>query len=287
VAATEGLTLIGLGLFMKVVVASYLATQLVDPAYGAPGGRSGTELAVATYAYAVQIYADFAGYTNIAIGCALLLGVRLPANFASPYRARSVREFWHRWHMTLSRWLRDYVYLPLGGDRHGRAVTYRNVMVTLALAGLWHGADWKFLIFGVLHGTYLVGELAASAWAERAAVPAVPRPVSSALRWLLTFNLVCVAWVFFRADSAATAFEILGRIVTAAAGSSTLITGLALAVIAGALALQLGPRRPGAAVQARFSSLDPALQALALAGGLTLISVLGPNGVPPFIYFQF
>jgi alginate O-acetyltransferase complex protein AlgI len=287
VAATEGLTLIGLGLFMKVVVASYLATQLVDPAYGAPGGRSGTELAVATYAYAVQIYADFAGYTNIAIGCALLLGIRLPANFASPYRARSVREFWRRWHMTLSRWLRDYVYLPLGGDRHGRAVTYRNVMVTLALAGLWHGADWKFLIFGLLHGTYLVGELAASAWAERGALPAVPRSVSSALRWLLTFNLVCVAWVFFRAYSAATAFEILGRIVTSAAGSSTLVTGLALAVVAGALALQLGPRRPGAAVPARFSSLDPALQALVLAGGLTLISVLGPDGVPPFIYFQF
>jgi len=287
VAATEGLTLIGLGLFMKVVVASYLATQLVDPAYGAPGGRSGAELAAATYAYAVQIYADFAGYTNIAIGCALLLGVRLPANFASPYRARSVREFWHRWHMTLSRWLRDYVYLPLGGDGHGTALTYRNVMVTLALAGLWHGADWKFLIFGVLHGTYVVGELTASAWAERATLPAVPQPVSNALRWLVTFNLVCVAWVFFRADSAATAFEILGRIATSAAGSSTLVTGLALAVIGGALALQLGPRRPGAAVQARFSSLDPALQALVLAGGLTLISVLGPDGVPPFIYFQF
>jgi alginate O-acetyltransferase complex protein AlgI len=287
VAATEGLTLIGVGLFMKVVVAGYLASQLVDPAYGAPGGRSGPELAVATYAYAVQIYADFAGYTNIAIGCALLLGIRLPANFASPYRSRSVREFWHRWHMTLSRWLRDYVYLPLGGDRHGSAVTYRNIMATMALAGLWHGADVKFLIFGLLHGIYLVGERAASAWAERTALPAVPRPVSGALRWLLTFNLVCLAWVFFRADSVGTAVEIIGRILTSAAGSSTLVTGLALAVIAAALALQLGPRRPGAALQARFSSLDPALQALVLAGGLTLISVLGPDGVPPFIYFQF
>src|SRR5262245_42765407 len=285
-AATEALTLIGLGLFSKVVVSSYLATQLVGPAYGAPGVRSGTELLAATYAYAVQIYADFSGYIDIAIGCALLLGIRLPANFASPYRSRSVREFWHRWHMTLSRWLRDYVYLPLGGDRHGAAFAYRNVLVTMALAGLWHGADVKFLIFGLLHGTYIVGELAAAAWAERTALPAVPRPVSAALRWLLTFNLVCLAWVFFRADSAGAAFEIVGRIVTSAAGSSTLVTGLVVAVIAVALALQIYPRRPGAAVQARFSSLDPALQALVLAGGLTLISVLGPDGVPPFIYFQ-
>jgi D-alanyl-lipoteichoic acid acyltransferase DltB (MBOAT superfamily) len=286
-AATEALMLIGLGLFKKVVVASYLATQLVDPAYGAPGGRSGTELLAATYAYAVQIYADFSGYTDIAIGCALLLGIRLPANFASPYRARSVREFWHRWHMTLSRWLRDYVYLPLGGGRHGPAFTYRNVVVTMALAGLWHGADVKFLIFGLLHGTYIVGELAAATWAERTALPAVPRPFSAAVRWLLTFNLVCLAWVFFRADSAGTAFDIVGRIVTSAAGSSTLVTGLVVAVVAVALALQIYPRRPGAAVHARFSSLDPALQALVLAGGLTLISVLGPDGVPPFIYFQF
>jgi alginate O-acetyltransferase complex protein AlgI len=198
-----------------------------------------------------------------------------------------VREFWHRWHMTLSRWLRDYVYLPLGGDRHGAAFTYRNVLVTMALAGLWHGADVKFLIFGLLHGTYIVGELAAAAWAERTALPAVPRPVSAALRWLLTFNLVCLAWVFFRADSAGTAFEMIGRIATSAAGSSTLVTALVVAVIAVALALQIYPHRPGTAVQARFSTLDPALQALVLAGGLTLISVLGPDGVPPFIYFQF
>ena len=118
-AATEALTLIGLGLFKKVVVSSYLATQLVDPAYGAPGTRSGTELLVSTYAYAIQIYADFSGYTDIAIGCALLLGIRFPRNFDAPYAALSVRDFWHRWHMTLSRWLRDYVYIPLGGNRHG------------------------------------------------------------------------------------------------------------------------------------------------------------------------
>jgi D-alanyl-lipoteichoic acid acyltransferase DltB (MBOAT superfamily) len=288
VAATEALTLIGLGLFKKVVVSSYLATQLVDPAYGAPGTRSGTELLVSTYAYAIQIYADFSGYTDIAIGCALLLGIRFPRNFDAPYAALSVRDFWHRWHMTLSRWLRDYVYIPLGGNRHGTSTTYRNIMATMLLGGLWHGADWKFVIWGGLHGTYLVGERVVHTWwGDRAGAPAAARPLTAVGRWLLTFNLVCLAWVFFRADSTGTALEIIGRILTAAAGSATLITGLALATIAAALAVQLLPRRSADGLRARFGALEPALQAVVLAAGLTLISALGPDGVAPFIYFQF
>jgi D-alanyl-lipoteichoic acid acyltransferase DltB (MBOAT superfamily) len=288
VAATEALTLIGLGLFKKVVVSSYLATQLVDPAYGAPGTRSGTELLVSTYAYAIQIYADFSGYTDIAIGCALLLGIRLPRNFDAPYAALSVRDFWHRWHITLSRWLRDYVYIPLGGNRRGTSTTYRNIMATMLLGGLWHGADWKFVIWGGLHGTYLVGERVVRAWsADSPGVPTPARPLATVGRWLLTFNLVCLAWVFFRADSTGTALEIIGRILTGAAGSATLITGLALATIATALAVQLVPRRSAVGLRARFGALAPALQAVVLAAGLTLISVLGPDGVAPFIYFQF
>ncbi|HET8620978.1 MAG TPA: MBOAT family protein [Acidimicrobiales bacterium] len=288
IPATEALTLIGVGLFKKVVVSSYLATQLVDPAYGAPGSHSGTELLVGTYAYAVQIYADFSGYADIAIGCALLLGIRLPRNFDAPYAALSVRDFWHRWHMTLSRWLRDYVYIPLGGNREGRSATYRNVMVTMLLGGLWHGADWKFVIWGGLHGAYVVGERAVHAWwGERAGAPAAARPLVALGRWLLTFNLVCLAWVFFRADSTATAFEIVGRIATAAAGPATLVTGLALVTIAAALAVQLVPRRSADGLKARFTTLDPALQAVVLAAALTLIGVLGPDGVAPFIYFQF
>jgi len=289
IPATEALTLIGLGLFKTVVISSYLATQLVDPAYGAPRLASGTELLVSTYAYAIQIYADFSGYTDIAIGCALLLGIRLPRNFDAPYAALSVREFWHRWHITLSRWLRDYVYVPLGGNRHGDATTYRNLMATMLLGGLWHGADWKFVIWGGLHGTFLVGERVASTWwAGRAEVPVAARPLATVARWLLTFNLVCLAWVFFRADTAGTALEILGRIATGAAGPAGLITALALLTIAAALAIQLVPHRPAAdGLRARFSALDPALQAVVLAAALTLISVLGPDGVAPFTYFQF
>jgi D-alanyl-lipoteichoic acid acyltransferase DltB (MBOAT superfamily) len=288
VAFTEAVTLIGVGLFKKVVVASFLGTQIVDPAYGTPGLRSGGELAIATYAYAVQIYADFSGYTDIAIGCALLLGFRLPQNFASPYRALSVREFWRRWHITLSRWLRDYVYVPLGGSRHGTAATYRNLMATMLLGGLWHGADWRFVVWGGLHGTYLVGErVAASWWGARDDRPAIPPAVSVALRWLLTFNLVCAAWVFFRADSVATAVEILGRIATTAAGSSTLVTGLVVATVVAALVSQLVPDHRTRAARAWFSRLEWGAQAALLAAGLTAITVLGPDGVAPFIYFRF
>src|SRR5215471_3787802 len=276
VAFTEAVWLIATGLFLKVVVSSYLATQLVDPAYGTPGLRSGGELAMATYAYAIQIYADFAGYTNIAIGCALLLGFRLPENFAAPYRSLSVGEFWRRWHMTLSRWLRDYLYVPLGGNRQGTAATYRNLMITMLLAGLWHGADWKFVVWGGLHGTYMVGERAASAWwSARDDRPTVPRPVSTVLRWLLTFNLVCLAWVFFRADSVASAFTILGRIATSAAavpGSAALVTGLVVLTVAAALGSQLLPDHRTRALRVRFTALEPAVQVVLLAAGLTLVA---------------
>ena len=288
VAFTEGVTLVVVGLAKKVVVAGYLGTQIVDPAYGTPGLRSGGELLAATYAYAVQIYADFSGYTDIAIGCALLLGIRLPQNFAAPYGSRSVREFWHRWHMTLSRWLRDYVYVPLGGSRDGTRATYRNLMATMLLGGLWHGADWRFVLWGGLHGTYLVGERAVSAWwGGREDRPVVPAALAAALRWLLTFNLVCAAWIVFRADSISTARTILGRIVTAAAGSTTLVTGLVVATVAAALASQLVPDHRTRALRVRFSRLEWGAQAALLAAGLTAIAVLGPDGVAPFIYFRF
>jgi D-alanyl-lipoteichoic acid acyltransferase DltB (MBOAT superfamily) len=294
VAFTEAMALIAVGLFKKVVVASFLGTQLVDPAYGAPGVQGGATLLAATYAYAIQIYADFSGYTDIAIGCALLLGIRLPQNFDAPYRALSVREFWHRWHMTLSRWLRDYVYIPLGGNRGGDLLTYRNLMATMLIGGLWHGAAWRFVLWGGLHGTYLVGERVAGAWWARrvkeSGPVAVPHVVATVARWLVTFNLVCLAWVFFRADSVASAFEIIGRIATAAAaavGAPQLVTGLLLATVAAALISQLVPDHRTRGLRARFSGLEPATQAIVLAAGLTLIGVLGPDGVAPFIYFRF
>ncbi len=141
----------------------------------------------------MQIFADFCGYTNIAIGIALLLGFEFPQNFASPYTAVSLQDFWRRWHMTLSRWLRDYLYIPLGGNRKGSVITYRNLMLTMLLGGLWHGAAWTFVVWGGIHGLGLCIERA-TGW----------RPTSTAAVWfgrVLTFHVVCFAWIFFRADS--------------------------------------------------------------------------------------
>ncbi|WP_163552425.1 MBOAT family O-acyltransferase [Candidatus Frankia alpina] len=158
VPTTRAAFLILGGLIKKVVLADVIASRLVDPVFDAPGQHSSTEIGVAIYGYAVQIYCDFSAYSDIAIGIALLLGFRFPDNFDRPYAARSLQEFWRRWHMTLSRWLRDYVYLPLGGSRRGRRRTHLNLMITMTLGGLWHGASWTFVLWGALHGAALVTE---------------------------------------------------------------------------------------------------------------------------------
>jgi alginate O-acetyltransferase complex protein AlgI len=150
--------LISIGLFKKVVIASYLATYAADPLFGFPRQHAGVEALFGVYAYAIQIYADFSGYTDIAIGLALLLGIQFPQNFNAPYAAASLQDFWRRWHMTLSRWLRDYLYIPLGGSRRGRVRTYVNIMITMLLGGLWHGAAWTFVAWGALHGAGLIVE---------------------------------------------------------------------------------------------------------------------------------
>src|SRR6478609_11168285 len=195
------------GLFLKVVIANHLATNIVDEVFAAPNRHSSLEVLFAIYGYAVQIFADFCGYTNIAIGVALLLGFEFPQNFASPYTAVTLQDFWRRWHMTLSRWLRDYLYIPLGGSRKGSWMTYRNLMLTMLLGGLWHGAAWIFVAWGAIHGTGLALERALG-W----------RPTTTAARWfgrVLTFNVVCFAWIFFRSGSFARADDVIERLFTA------------------------------------------------------------------------
>ena len=154
----ENMLLILGGLFKKMVIANYLAVNFVDPVFTDPTQFSRFDLVMAVYAYAIQIYADFSAYTDIAIGVAALLGYRFPQNFNQPYRALGIGDFWRRWHMTLSNWLRDYLYIPLGGNRGGRLMTARNLMLTMLLGGLWHGANWTFLIWGALHGAALVAD---------------------------------------------------------------------------------------------------------------------------------
>jgi D-alanyl-lipoteichoic acid acyltransferase DltB (MBOAT superfamily) len=155
---TGAIALIGAGLFKKVVISSYLASSIVDPVFDHPGRHSSIEILVGVYGYAIQIYADFSGYTDIAIGLALLLGIRFPQNFDRPYSAVSIQEFWRRWHMTLSNWLRDFLYIPLGGSRGGRDMRDRNLFLTMLLGGLWHGAAWTFVIWGAYQGAGLVVE---------------------------------------------------------------------------------------------------------------------------------
>jgi D-alanyl-lipoteichoic acid acyltransferase DltB (MBOAT superfamily) len=277
--------LIATGLFMKVVIANYLAANIVDEVFGAPNLHSSLEVLVGIYAYAVQIYADFFGYTNIAIGIALLLGFTFPQNFDAPYTAVSIQDFWRRWHMTLSRWLRDYLYIPLGGNRGSRLFTYRNLMLTMLIGGLWHGAGWTFVAWGAIHGTALVVE---RWWRDRPGF--VERPWTRRRRaWhrFVTFQVVCFAWIFFRADSFADAWDLIEQLFTAWGEPSPLVTGGVLAAIAVGIGSQYLPRRVPLMIMARFSRLPIPAQAAVLSLALLVTHAMGPEGVAPFIYFQF
>ena len=283
---TLAFSLIIAGLFKKVVVSSYLSEQIVDPVFRVPGEHGGFEVLVAMYAYAIQIFADFSGYTDIAIGCALLLGFRFPQNFDAPYRALSLQDFWRRWHMTLSRWLRDYLYVGLGGNRGSRLFTARNLALTMVLGGLWHGAAWTFVAWGAIHGAGLVVEryipgLLPGKDARRGLTPA------NVIRWAITFHLVVGAWVFFRAQSFDLALEMFSGLGRGWGAAAPLVTPLLAASIAGMVALQFLPERLNVRWHVSFSRLTPAAQAACLAGCLVLVNVLGPEGVSPFIYFRF
>jgi D-alanyl-lipoteichoic acid acyltransferase DltB (MBOAT superfamily) len=304
--ATQAGLLIARGAFKKVVISSYLADAIVDPVFAVPSGYSAQEIIVAVVAYAVQIYADFSGYTDMAIGLALLLGFRFPQNFDRPYIARSVQDFWRRWHMTLSRWLRDYVYISLGGNRKGTARTYLNLFLTMLLGGLWHGAAMHFLVWGMYQGLGLCVNHAWSALrrpkpasATGLGVPALstgiemPRPgaplraaLTGALTWLATFVFVCVGWVFFRAQSVEEAMTMLTRAFTAW-GPSPLVTWGLLAVIVLMLVSQFLPQQWGERFEGRLSRLPLVLQGAAMGLAMAIILALMPAGVAQFIYFQF
>jgi D-alanyl-lipoteichoic acid acyltransferase DltB (MBOAT superfamily) len=279
VDVSRAFALIVSGLFLKVVIANHLAAHIVDDVFAAPDTHSSLEVLVGVYGYAVQIFADFCGYTNIAIGVALLLGFEFPQNFASPYAAVSLRDFWRRWHMTLSRWLRDYLYVSLGGNRRGRLLTYRNLLLTMLLGGLWHGAAWTFVAWGGIHGLGLAVERALG-WA----------PSSRLGVWvgrLITFHVVCFGWVFFRADSFGRAGQVLERLFTAWGQSSPLVTtSVLLAILVGVGAQYVSVSAVGSVLRG-FARLPLPAQATAVGVCLMLINTLGPEGVAPFIYFRF
>jgi D-alanyl-lipoteichoic acid acyltransferase DltB (MBOAT superfamily) len=282
--AALALRLIFAGLFKKVVVSSFVAAAIVDPVFSNPQAHTNWEILWAVYGYAIQIYADFSGYTDIAIGCALLLGLRFPQNFDAPYAATSVQSFWRRWHITLSTWLRDYLYIPLGGNAGSARRTERNLMLTMVIGGLWHGAAWTFVVWGAIHGGALVAE---RRWQmHRAATGAVDQPWTSVVRWFITFHVVCLGWIFFRAENFSQAWALLSGLVTDW-GLGTLVKPMVLFTISAMVAVQFVPERLVEAGQVAFSRAAPVAQGALLALGFLVIDALGPVGVAPFIYFQF
>jgi alginate O-acetyltransferase complex protein AlgI len=272
-----GLWMFGLGMAKKVLVADVIARGLVDPLWSQAIRLDAAEAWVAAVGYAVQIYFDFSGYSDMAIGLALLLGFRFPQNFDSPYRSINISEFWRRWHMSLSFWLRDYVYIPLGGSRGTTFSVARNLVVTMLLGGLWHGAAWTFVVWGLYHGALLAGHSALSArgW--------VPR--SRALATAATFVAVVVGWVLFRSHSLAEAGSMLSTMSGLSHGEGGFLdvtdSGWALAVLGSALGIAfLAPN----SWQLRFPRTRLAAMVLAVLLFACLLRFARPA---PFVYFQF
>jgi alginate O-acetyltransferase complex protein AlgI len=279
----EGVLLFARGLGKKVFLADLLA-RFADPVFALPGGHGAWECLLAIYAFAFQIYWDFSGYTDMARGSALALGFRFPENFNLPYLSASPREFWRRWHMTLSTWLRDYLYKSLGGDRHGRAATLRNLFLTMALGGLWHGANWTFVIWGCYHGALLVMQRLLPGQGGRGnAQVGNTRDTWRPLRILFTFHLVCLGWVFFRAESPGLAMRFLERIA-----SGPWEWRPALGLTTAGLLLCAGWQILSEAARARNA---PGLfwqgaRLAVTAAGVALAFVYSTESAP-FLYFQF
>lgn len=273
-----GIALIIWGMIKKVFVADAMA-PIVNEAYGNAGVTSGLALLSATYAFAVQIYCDFSGYTDIAIGSALVLGIRLPANFREPYLSCSIREFWRRWHISLSTWLRDYLYIPLGGSKRGPTHTQINLMITMLLGGLWHGAGWNWVIWGGLQGAMMIIErlIGLSESPPKAALARI-------IRWFITFHLVCLSWVFFRASDVEQAWEVLTRIGSMSPGYSFDIWKPVL-LVALLIVVELGRIRKRFVRVIQFHPLATVL--LTIAAYVVFTLVFRGTRSPEFIYFQF
>jgi alginate O-acetyltransferase complex protein AlgI len=300
-----GILLILLGLFKKMVIANYLASELVDQVFFDPSMYAGPDLALAIYAYAVQIYCDFSGYSDIAIGVAALLGYRFRWNFNQPYRAASLKEFWRRWHISLSEWLRDYLYKPLGGARGGSLLTYRNLFLTMVLGGIWHGAAWTFVIWGLIHGTSLAGErlilslktlsvqapAMAVAGHGSGAIASLDPPkrgsfMSRTLGVLVTFHIVCLAWIFFRAENLEFALSyVQGLANWSEAGQFT--SPFLVVMVATSLGAHFLPNGMVTRTAKALEGVGHICLGFLLGFGILIIQSVAPEGVAPFIYFQF
>ena len=282
----SGFVLILIGLFRKIVIADGLGSQ-IDPIFVAPGNYTSPELMKGIYLFALQIYCDFAGYTDIARGTSRLLGIELMENFNQPYFSANITEFWQRWHISLSSWLRDYLYIPLGGNRGGVFNTYRNLMLTMLLGGLWHGAAWSFVVWGGLHGLYLIGHRLLTRARPAPKMDEAPslwnwRRVSGAL---LTFHLVLLTWVFFRASGFGAAIDYLSQLFTFRE-MHTLATVLPAIAVPWLLILLIDIPQFVTRNHTMLIHWPKTVRYATVAAMLFLI-LLGVGTRAPFIYFQF
>lgn len=284
---SEGLWLIIKGLIKKAIIADYIA-QYVDLVYKNPAGYSGFENLMAMYAYTLQIYCDFSGYSDMAIGIALLIGYRLKENFMSPYCALDITTFWRKWHISLSGWLRDYIYIPFGGNRKGEELQWLFLFLTMLIGGFWHGADWKFVFWGAMHGIGLLVHKIFSKWAKDLELN---NWILVPLGWLLTFHFVAFLWIFFRANSFYIATVSIDKIVFHMDWSyapyffkaNSLVVYLLLAGYASHFVALKWKHK----LQTYFHILPFYLKAIILLVVIQLILQVQNENVQPFIYFQF
>jgi alginate O-acetyltransferase complex protein AlgI len=303
----EALFLIGTGLVKKVMFADYVSVNLVDRVFDAPDNYTAPEVVVALYGFTLQIYMDFSGYTDIARGSAKLFGIELPENFDRPYQAKNPAEFWRRWHMTLSTWLRDYLYFPLGGSKLGPVRTYVNLWITIFLIGLWHGASWTFVIYGSLQASAVVAHRFVTRWqnkpspvvrttkegegpyraqARDEAEEAVDPPWLAALKIFGTMQFVVFTRILFRASDLDNARAIVGRIGSGTWGLVNVAPWVWAALVVG-FAVHYTPRHWYTSARQRFLALPSFVQGLLLAGLVALLMQIATTETVPYIYFQF
>lgn len=278
--------LICTGLFKKAVISDYISQNFVDRVFDSPTQYSGLENLAGIYGYALQIYCDFSGYSDMAIGLALLMGFQFPINFNSPYQSLSITEFWRRWHISLSTWLRDYLYISLGGNRKGRWRTYLNLMLTMLLGGLWHGAATRFILWGGLHGLALAVE---RWWKE--IFPQQPGRLRRMLGGLWTFHFVCFCWIFFRVQDMDTAWAMLGQIAWSfnpqilpefLSGYAAVVFWMAVGYI-----LHFMPASWEQIAEKSVMRLPLPAKAMLIVLIAVLVMQVKSSEVQPFIYFQF
>ena len=288
----EAFMLILMGLFKKCIVSDYISVNFVDRVFDAPTLYSGLENLFAIYGYAIQIYCDFSGYSDMAIGIALLFGYRFNANFNSPYASATITEFWHKWHISLSTWLKEYLYISLGGNKNGKYKMYRNLLLTMLLGGLWHGAAGRYILWGGLHGFYLVVHKLLMSFYPKLKVKGEDMSVfHRVIATFVTFNLVCFGWIFFRAESIKDGLSMLGQIFTQfnVVNLFPFICGyfeiILLMVIV--FAAQFTPLALKNKVKLFFIESSWIQKSVLLLILIIFIAQIKSSEIQPFIYFQF